>query len=89
MRPPKLTKLLPAAPVAWAGELPEADAAPDVAEARAEEALEAMPVPDGTVELTPGTIGALSVGTGATGVLPEGTTGAGVELVLLVFSTRG
>ena len=64
--------------MAWAGELPEADAAPDVADARADEALEAMPVPaDGTVELTPGTMGALRVGTGATGVLPEGTTGAG------------
>jgi len=83
MRPPKLTKLLPAAPVAWAGELPDADAAPDVAEARADEAVDAMPVPVGTVELTPGTMGVTMVGTGATGVL-EGTTGADVKLALLV-----
>jgi hypothetical protein len=45
-----------------------AEAALDVADARAEESLEATPVPAETVELTPGTMGALIVGTGATGV---------------------
>jgi hypothetical protein len=71
-RPPKLTKLEPAAPVFWGR--PE-EAVPEApADLVAEPAgMEGEPVPAGTVELPP-TMGTLMVGTGATGVAIEGTT---------------